>query len=401
MNDDTRDEGPELLPALPEDGDEGQDGAEGELTEAYFTRELDAAIEERVSDFGQTLNIAVIGRVSCGKSSLINALLRRDREDKISDVGAVSGVTTRLTVLRLDDQVRIIDSPGLDDIVSDNSKVTQDFLRHVDVGIFVVTGSADASQRRYLADLRGVCDSVFVVLNKADDWDRHSQAARDKVTAQWKECLRIDEIYPTVAFGYDPDIDDTIDLDIRGVDELRADIEAFLADRGKDLLLARHMGQKSTYAMAIIAGALATVAGEAFVPGAGLFITATQAAAISALYYLYTGRVLSKQNALAIIPSFAARTAGASLFLAVKSFLPPTGVLDAAAAGVAVVVTFGMLMTVNTMLASGHELHERQLLLETFTDNRALARPAVDDSSPQDWRDPAFWKQVIHDLMYG
>ena len=396
MNDDPSDVRPELLPA-PDDPAQ----VDREITEAYFTRELDAAIEERVSDFGQTLNIAVIGRVSCGKSSLINALLRREREDQLSTVGAVSGVTTRLAVLRLDDQVRIVDSPGLDDIVSENSKVTRDFLRHVDVGIFVVTGSADASQRRYLSDLRGVCDSVFVVLNKADEWDRHSQAGRDKVIAQWKECLRINHLYPTCVFGYDPDIDPDLPLDIRGVDELRSDIEAFLADRGKDLLLARHMGQKSTYALGIIAGALASVAGEAFLPGSALYITATQAAAISALYYLYTGRVLSKQSALAVIPSFAARTAGASLFLAVKSFLPPTGVIDAAAAGVAVVVTFGMLMSVNTMLASGHELHERELLQETFKDNRALARPAIDDSSPQDWRDPAFWKKTIHDVMYG
>ncbi len=396
MSDETRDDKPELLPALPTP-DEG----DGELTEAYFSKELDAAIEERVSDFSQTLNIAVIGRVSCGKSSVINALLRRVRADQVSTVGAVSGVTTELTVLRLDDQVRIVDSPGLDDIVSDNSKVTRDFLRHVDVGIFVVTGSADAGQRKHLVDLRKVCDSVFVVLNKVDEWDRHAPSARDKVIDQWKECLRIEQIYPTCAFGYDPDLADEVPLDIRGIDELRTDMEDFLVERGKDLLLARHMGQKTTYALGIIAGALASVAGEAFIPGSGIYITATQAAAISALYYLYTGRVLSKQSALAIIPSFAARSAGASLFLAVKSFLPPTGVVDAAAAAVAVVVTFAMLMTINTMLANGHELHEHEMLKETFRDHRALARPAISKTSPDDWRDPAFWKKVIHDVMYS
>jgi small GTP-binding protein len=400
MSDDSRDDVPELLPALAPAAEPDLD-AGGELTEAYFSKELDAAIEERVNDFSQTLNIAVIGRVSCGKSSVINALLRRDRADQVSAVGAVSGVTTELTVLRLDDQVRIVDSPGLDDIVSDNSKVTRDFLRHVDVGIFVVTGSADAGQRRHLADLRKVCDSVFVVLNKVDEWDRHAPSARDKVIDQWKECLRIDPIYPTCAFGFDPDIGAEVPLDVRGIDELRADMEDFLVERGKDLLLARHMGQKTTYALGIIAGALASVAGEAFIPGSGIYITATQAAAISGLYYLYTGRVLSKQSALAIIPSFAARSAGASIFLAVKSFLPPTGVIDAAAAAVAVVVTFAMLMTINTMLANGHELHEQDVLRETFKDHRALARPAIAKTTPDDWRDPAFWKKVIHDVMYG
>ncbi len=395
MTDDTRDDAPELLPAKTDD-----EGGELQHGEAYFTERLEAALEERVKDFGQTLNIAVIGRVSCGKSSVINALLRRDRETQLSEVGAISGVTTKLTVLRLDDQVRIVDSPGLDDIISDNSRVTRDFLRHVDVGIFVVTGSADASQRRYLSDLRRVCDAVFVVLNKVDDWDRHSPAALEKVIGQWHDSLGVDRIYPTCAFGYDPDIDSEIPLDIRGVDELRSDMEAFLAERGKDLLLARHMGTKSTYAWGIIAGSLSAVAGEAFLPGSAVYITATQAAAISALYYLYTGRALSKQNALAVIPSFAAEAAGSTLFMFAKSIFPPTGVLDAAAAAVAVVVTFGMLVAVNGLLVNGHELHEKDLLKEKFRDARSMARKTLETTSPKDWKDPDFWRKMVHDVMY-
>ena len=396
MSDETRDDGPELLPARTEPDEEPSTG----LTEAFFNDKLDAALEDRVKDFGQTLNIAVIGRVSCGKSSLINALLRRGREDSISEVGAVSGVTTKLTTLRLDDRVRIVDSPGLDDILSDNSKVTEDFLRHVDMGIFVVTGSADATQRQYLADLRRACDAVFVVLNKVDDWDRYPPSALEKVIAQWCDSLRVDTLYPTCAFGYDEDIDPEIPLDIRGVDELRGDVESFLAERGKDLLLARHMGQKSTYAWTIMASSLTAVAGESLLPGSAVYITATQAAAISALYYLYTGRLLSRQNALAILPSFAARSAGSTLFLWVKSVLPPTGILDAASAAVAVVITFAMLVSVNAMLVNGHELHEKDLLQQKFQDVRKAARQRLQQTGPSDWRDAEFWKKMIHDAMY-
>ncbi len=54
---------------------------------------------------------------------------------------------------------------------AENSDVTRKFLKHIDVGVFVVTGSSDASQKKNLDDLRKHCDSIFVVLNKIDEWD--------------------------------------------------------------------------------------------------------------------------------------------------------------------------------------------------------------------------------------
>ena len=378
-----------LAPAIPELGNEG-----------FFTEKLEAALEEKVQDFGKTLNLAVVGKVSSGKSSLINAFLKRERDNQAAVVGAISGVTTKLKVLRLDDRVRIIDSPGLDDIRADNSKITQDFLRNVDVGLFVVTGSADASQRKYLADLKKTCNKTFVVLNKVDRWDRYSPSALDKVIDQWRDSLNEDTLYPVCCWGYDPDVDDDLPLDIRGVDLLREDVESFLADSGKDLLLARHMGEKFDYAWKIIVGSLTAVGTEAFLPGSAVYITATQAAAISGLYYLYTGQILSKKSALAMLPSFAARTAGQSLFLWAKSLFPPTGILDAAAAALAVVITFAMLAAVNNLLANGHELHERELLADKFEGIHSAARQRLADSSPSDWKDPDYWKKAFHDLMY-
>lgn len=157
-----------------------------------------------------------------------------------------------------------------------------------------------------------------------------------------------------------------VPLDIRGVYQLREDIENFLESKGKDLLLARHMGEKRAYAVGIIATALVAVAGEAFIPGSAVYITATQTVAIASLYYLYTGEILSTQAALALLPAFVAETAGTSLFLWVTSFLPPTGVVNAAAAGIAVVTTFAMLAAINFVLESGAKLEEKELLKSKF-----------------------------------
>jgi small GTP-binding protein len=336
-------------------GDSAFDG----LDEKSFFDRVQAKFVEQAPDLSQSLNIAIIGKVSSGKSSLINALLKLSRRKalEIAKVGAVSGVTKDLTILKLDEKVYLIDSPGLDDVRAENSEVTKNFLRHIDVGIFVVTGSSDASQKKSLDDLRQHCDSFFVVLNKIDEWDDLDPTVVDDVVNQWKNDLKVDKIYPTCTKGYDPKSRNP-KMDIRGVFPLRSAIEEFLEKKGKDLLLARHMAKKQSYAVKIIAVALIAVAGQAFIPGSAVFITATQAVAIGSLHYLYTGQLLSPQAALAILPTFLDETVSPSLFLFVKSFFPPTGIFDVAAAGVAVILTLALLATVNYILSNDAKLEQ-------------------------------------------
>ncbi len=137
------------------------------------------------------------------------------------------------------------------------------------------------------------------------------------------------------------------------------------------------MGEKRSYAIGIIAVALAAVAGEAFIPGSAAYITATQTAAIASLYYLYTGEILDLKAALAILPAFAAEAAGTTLFLWVTSFLPPTGIVNVAAAGIAVGITLAMLATVNFILESGAKLEEEELLKSKFRTYRKQTEAVI------------------------
>lgn len=364
--------------------------------EREFFDRVQAKFVEKAPNLSQSLNIAVIGKVSSGKSSLINALLKLSRKQamKMTEVGARSGVQTDLVILKLDEQVYLIDSPGLDDVRAENSEVTKNFLKHIDVGIFVVTGSSDASQKKNLDDLRQHCDSIFVVLNKIDEWDHLRPKALEDVIEQWKKSLGIEKIYPTCAKGYDPQSREP-KMDIRGVFQLRKDIEEFLEKKGKDLLLKRHMAEKQSYAIAIIATALAAVAGEAFIPGSAVLITATQGVAIASLYYLYTGKILSPKTAIAILPTFLAQTAGSSLFLFVKSFLPPTGIVDVAAAGVAVIITLALLATVNHILSSGAELEQEELLRSKFRTYHQQAKEFLKDLALTDISQPPDWSTIV------
>ena len=327
--------------------------------ESVFNKQVDTEYAAQI-DFNKTLNIAVVGNVSSGKSSLINASLMRNRNNAVADVGATSGVTTELNILRLNDErVRLIDSPGLGDIRKENSAITREFIKHIDIGILVVTGSADASQKQYFDDLRANCTSVFLVLNKRDQWDNYRPEALEDVKEQWKQCLGVDKIYAVCALGYDKQLPDDFPLDIRGVNELREDIEVFLDSEGKKLLLARHMSDKKSYAKGIIVTAVTAVGVQAIFPGRAFYITATQMGAITYLYYIYTGKVLSKGSVLALLPVFAGQAVATNVFLFFTSFIPPTGVVEVAAAITAISITSAMLAAVNFVLSSGIELTEK------------------------------------------
>jgi len=367
----------------------------GVSEDGFFSR-VTAQFHDKVPDLSQSLNIAVVGKVSAGKSSLINALLKLGRKEalEVARVGAVSGITTSLNILRLDEKVCLIDSPGLDDVRNENSEVTKKFLEHIDIGIFVVTGSSDSSQKRNLDDLRQHCDAIFIVLNKIDEWDDLDSSVLNEIVEQWKRDLGVDKIYPVCTKGYDPKSRSS-KMDIRGVISLRSDIEDFLQKKGKDLLLMRHMAEKQSSAVKIIGTALAAVAGESFLPGSAVYITATQGIAIASLHYLYTGKVLSPQASLGVLPTLLAETAGSSLFLFVKSFLPPTGIIDAAAAGVAVTITLALLSTVNYILSSGASLEQKELLKSKFETYRHQASDVLKELALTDIKDLPDWLKIV------
>lgn len=331
-----------------------------------FDSRFDRIFEEKSPDYDGHVNVAIVGKVSTGKSSIINAILGRTREDPLASVGAHSGVTTKVSAYRLDEHVLIVDCPGLDDVRKENSEETKRFLASIDLGIFVVTGSADATQKANFDDLRKHCSQVLVVLNKVDEWDDLEESAFEDVVSQWKRVLGVDRLYPACTKGYDPKMRKSAPMDLRGIDDLKEAIFGFLHEKAKDLLLARHLRSKDKYAIRIIAVAIVSVSAEAFIPGSAVYITATQVVAIGSLHYLYKGVVLPKANALAMLPTFAGQALGRSAFLWAKSFLPPTFVLDVAAAGIAAVITFAMLAAVKWMLENDVSLSNSEQLKAAF-----------------------------------
>ena len=235
-----------------------------------------------------------------------------------------------------------------------------------------------------------------------DEWDDLKEIALQTVVDQWKAALEVDAIYPTCAKGFDPDSKPDAPYDAGGIHLLRETVENFLRAEGKDLLLARHMGDKEAYAIGIIVTALIAVAVEAFIPGSAVYITATQLAAIVSLYYLYTGKILEKSAAISLMPTFMGRAIGYNLFLWAKSVFPPTVVLDITAAGIAVlVITFAMLAAVTKLLADGYELHESDRLARVFGEIRHGTEATIRSASLADWKSYEFWKRLIKQTIFS
>jgi GTP-binding protein EngB required for normal cell division len=367
--------------------------------EREFFSQLEARIEHEIQSLDQVLNIAVFGRVSSGKSSFINAFLDRNCDDLITQVGAQSGVTDQLRLIRLDEQIRVVDTPGLDDTDVAKSRISIDCMEHIDVGILILDGSCDASQTSYLTDLQEKCDSVFVVLNKIDNFDNYDGTFAE-ILDQWKKILGITKIYPVCTLGFDPRYNK--EKDIRGISDIQKDVLEFLAKRGADIILARHMGNKKEKASKIILAAVLLVVPESLIPGAALVaITATQAVAIAKLSFLYTGKSLPIKALFSIIPTFTTQTIIPTAFLWAQSFLPPTGVFDFAAAIVAATTTSAMLLTINFSLERGEKLSEYKVLQPRY---KQYFRYITDQTKGQEKSkciNPAFLRSLLAYCMKG
>lgn len=129
------------------------------------------------------LHIAVFGRVSVGKSALLNALAGR----QLFQVGVLHG-TTRVQQLadwqQADGEqsdagkVVLIDTPGIDELEGEaREQLAWEVAERADLVLFVVEGDLVHSEREALSRLLSWQRPVLLVLNKADRYSPE-QAAR-------------------------------------------------------------------------------------------------------------------------------------------------------------------------------------------------------------------------------
>ena len=186
-----------------------------------------------------------------------------------------------------------------------------------------------------------------------------------------------------------------------GIEGLRAAVFTLALD-GVEMTVAEARRAKRPYAAAIIGSAALATAAEGLLPGAAVLVVTSQIGAIGSLSYLYTGRWLGRGQALALVPVFATEAAGGSLFLLAKSFFPPTGVADAAAAAVAATLTLSMLGAVAWTLEQGYSLDQKDKLREAFRRlrSRTVAERAEILKHRGRWSERSFWAEIAQKLLF-
>lgn len=346
-----------------------------ELTEEEFDLLVNREASLSEANLQEQVHIAVIGKVSCGKSSFLNAFFNKKKGEKlIFEVGATSGITTIAKTYKINDDIFVSDLPGLNDNNQENSQVTINHLKDVDIGILIVTGSSDTSQKANYDLLKKKCELVYVVLNKIDEYQRKPKALED-VTKQWHKDLGLpsnEKIWHTCCDGYDP-TDEGDELYLSGVTELREEIlQTAFAQKGlkeKALKLTKELEGKSAAAKkAVVMGVIGAVS-AAFIPGpSAAYITAVQISAILGIHFAYTNEVMSKKVALALIPFFAGQAAVSSVFLVAISFFPVKVGLEFAAAITAFSITLPMLASINWLYKTHGSIENKAQLKAKFNE---------------------------------
>ena len=157
--------------------DQARDSLEQLLQDSRLPPEARA---ELADDFSQVramldklehghIHIAVLGRVSVGKSSVLNALIGEQR----FSTSALHGETVRNEMTHWDEQesgsLFLIDTPGINEIDGEaRERMAHEVSQRSDLVLFVIDGDMTDSEYTALQGLAGEHRPLLLVLNKCD-----------------------------------------------------------------------------------------------------------------------------------------------------------------------------------------------------------------------------------------
>ena len=125
------------------------------------------------------LRIATFGMVSCGKSSVLNALVGQE----VFKTGALNGVTQFPQAVSWQPattqlEIELVDTPGIDEVGGEvRAKMAQQIAQQSDLILFVLSGDITRTEYLVLSQLRQTQKPILIVFNKIDlypEQDRQS-----------------------------------------------------------------------------------------------------------------------------------------------------------------------------------------------------------------------------------
>ena len=125
------------------------------------------------------IHIAVFGRVSVGKSALLNALLGESRFSTSPLHGETRTVAMGSWREYVAGNILMIDTPGINEVDGEaREQLAAEVAQRADIVLFVVDGDITATEVDALRHLKALSMPLVLVLNKAD---RYSQEQLDQI----------------------------------------------------------------------------------------------------------------------------------------------------------------------------------------------------------------------------
>ncbi len=123
------------------------------------------------------IHIAAVGRVSVGKSSLLNALLGKEQ----FNVSPLHGETRQIDMTNWDQAdsggIFLIDTPGLNEVDGENrEQMTKDLAARSDLILFVIDSDLTNSEKQALLTISQQNRPIIIVINKSDRFSNDEQA---------------------------------------------------------------------------------------------------------------------------------------------------------------------------------------------------------------------------------
>ena len=147
------------------------------------------------------IHIAVMGRVSVGKSSVLNALIGEQR----FSTSALHGETRRTEMAQWDEQesgsLFLIDTPGINEIDGEaRERMAHEVSQRADLVLFVIDGDMTDSEYQALQSLVEKNRPLLLVLNKCDRYTgTQLQELRASLLARLKKIIEPENLVEVAA----------------------------------------------------------------------------------------------------------------------------------------------------------------------------------------------------------
>lgn len=260
----------------------------------------------------QDLLISLIGEVNAGKSSTVNKIIGED----IASTNPMPGETVSVDPYNIRglENIKFMDTPGLNDPNDENPKKTLEFVQKSDVVLFFLNAAGTVfseSEKEKFTEIEKNNKDILIVLNKIDAAENIPsivQFVKNHTNHQYK-------VIPISSKTGE------------NLEDLKREILVMLEKKGKDLLFAKSMKEKSAAANRWIIGAgiSAGVIGASPIPGSDVVpLTTLQVGLIIKLSNLYD-KPLTKKAAKDMIVITATQTIGHTLYRQALKFIPGAG----------------------------------------------------------------------------